>query len=82
MVSPAEISKIWDNLRDMVGVKTATEHVLKFINQLTSGQVQEITNAKSKDDGGGTISKDEHRINLLKKAFEDFMAKNPIDSKE
>ena len=79
---PAEISRIWDKLRDMVGVKTATEHVLKFINQLTSGQVQEITNAKSKDDGGGTISKDEHRINLLKKAFEDFMAKNPIDSKE
>ena len=79
---PAEISRIWDKLRDMVGVKTATEHVLKFINQLTTGQVQEITNAKSKDDGGGTISKDEHRINLLKKAFEDFMAKNPIDSKE
>ena len=81
-VFPAEISKIWDKLRDMVGVKTATEHVLKFINQLTSGQVQEITNAKSKDVGGGTISKDENRISLLKKAFEDFMAKNPIDSKE
>lgn len=78
---PAEISRIWDKLRDMVGVKTATEHVLKFINQLTSGQVQEITNAKSKDDGGGTISKDEHRISLLKKAFDDFMTKNPIDSK-
>lgn len=78
---PAEISRIWDKLRDMVGVKTATEHVLKFINQLTTGQVQEITNAKSKDDGGGTISKDEHRISLLKKAFDDFMTKNPIDSK-
>ena len=76
---PAEISRIWDKLRDMVGVKTATEHVLKFINQLTSGQVQEITNAKSKDDGGGTISKDAHRIRLLKKAFDDFMAKNPLN---
>lgn len=78
---PAEISRIWGKLRDKAGVKKATEHVLKFINQLTSGQVQEIASAKSKEVGGATISKDEHRISLLKTAFEKFMAKNPLESK-
>lgn len=76
---PAEVSRIWGKLRDQAGVKKATEHVLKFINQLTTGQVQEIASAKSKEVGGATISKDQHRISLLKKAFNDFMEKNPLD---
>ena len=76
---PAEVSKLWQKLQKKKGDEVATEHFVKFIDAIPSSKVNEILVAKSKEVKGARISKDEHRIMILKQEFKEFMKKNPLN---
>lgn len=76
---PAEVSKLWQKLQKRRGDEVATEHFVKFIEAIPGSKVNEILVAKSKEVKGARISKDEHRIMILKQEFKEFMKKNPLN---
>lgn len=76
---PAEVSKLWQKLQKKKGDEVATEHFVKFIEAIPGSKVNEILVAKSKEVKGARISKDEHRIMILKQEFKEFMKKNPLN---
>ena len=76
---PAEVSKLWQKLQKKRGDEVATEHFVKFIEAIPGSKVNEILVAKSKEVKGARISKDEHRIMILKQEYKEFMKKNPLN---
>ena len=76
---PAEVSRLWQKLQKKKGDEVATEHFVKFIDAIPGSKVNEILVAKSKEVKGARISKDEHRIMILKQEFKEFMKKNPLN---